>query len=74
MIVSGMNIKAYWLANFIFDFLLYMIVACLAIGVAMVLKIATLTGDALGATWALFILYGLSYLPFTYIVAFHLTE
>jgi len=35
MVVSGMNVKAYWVANFTFDFLLYMIVAILAILTAM---------------------------------------
>ena len=37
MVISGMNIKAYWTANFTFDFLLYMVVASLAIGAAVVL-------------------------------------
>ena len=73
MVISGMNIKAYWAANFTFDFLLYMIIACLSIGTAVLLSINSLIGDVLPATWALFILYGLCYLPFTYIFAFVLT-
>jgi ATP-binding cassette, subfamily A (ABC1), member 3 len=74
MVISGMNIKAYWAANFIFDFFLYMVVASLSIGAAVVLEVSSLINNALLATWGLFILYGLCYVPFTYIVAFYLNE
>lgn len=74
MTISGMNIKAYWLANFVFDFLLYMIVAIISIVAAITLDVKSLIGEALPATWILFILYGLACTPFMYIAAFYLTE
>ena len=44
MVISGMNIKAYWLANFVFDILLYMIIASLSVGAALVLDVKSLIG------------------------------
>ena len=42
-IVSGMSITAYWTANFVFDFILYFIVAAIAIGIAKAMDIASIT-------------------------------
>lgn len=70
-IVSGMNIGAYWTANFVYDFFLYFIVASITIAISKGLAIESLTsGDAFAATWLLFIFYGLSYISFTYIFGF----
>ncbi len=66
-----MSIAAYWTANFVYDFILYLIVAIVTIGIAKGMEISSLTeGSAFGATWLLFIFYGLSYIPFTYLIAF----
>jgi len=73
MVISGMNIKAYWLANFTFDFLLYMIITCLSIGATIILEVKSLTA-ALGLVWALYILYALSQFPLVYIISFYLDE
>ena len=71
-LVSGMSINAYWASNLVYDFIIYMIVAILAIVIAKVLEVGSLTdGDAFGALWLLFIFYGLSYISFTYIVGFY---
>lgn len=69
-IVSGMKLSSYWLANYLYDYILYLILAVAALILISALDVSSLTGDSLGATWALFILYGLAYIPFTYIAAF----
>ena len=74
-LVSGMNVKAYWTANLVYDYALYMIIAILSIVIAKGLSIEALTeGDAFAATWLLFIFYGLSYISFTYIFGFYYNE
>lgn len=74
MVISGMSIRAYWLANFAFDFFLYMVISCISIAIAVALNIGAYTGDALMATWFLYILYGISYIPLNYIMSLALTE
>jgi len=70
-IVSGMKVSAYWIGNFIYDFLLYLIVAVIAIILILAFQIqAYNTGDALTGTILLFLFYGLSYIPVTYIFAY----
>lgn len=68
--MSGMRLSAYWIANFVYDYILYAILAIFAVVLCILLSVSSLTGDSLGATWALFMLYGLAYIPFTYIVAY----
>lgn len=70
-----MKISAYWLANFIYDLLLYLIVVIVAIVLIVALKITAFsTGDALSATILLFIFYGLAYIPLTYIFSYLFTD
>lgn len=70
-IVSGMKISAYWIANFIYDFLLYLVVAIIAIILIIALKITAFdSGNALVGTILLFLFYGLAYIPVTYIFAY----
>jgi len=70
-IVSGMSITAYWVANFVYDYVLYIFVSFITILIAKALTITSLTdGNAYAATWMLFVFYGLSYIPLTYILAF----
>jgi hypothetical protein len=70
-IVSGMSLSAYWMANFLYDYILYLIVALPAAAMCMILKISSLIdGDAVISTWLLFSTYGLAYIPLTYIIAF----
>lgn len=70
-----MSIYAYWFGNFIFDFFLYLIVAAFAAGMCMAFNISSLVdGDALSATWILFILYGFANIPFSYIASFLFTD
>ena len=67
-----MSISAYWIANFLYDFILYMVVSFITILISKAMKISSLTdGNAYAATWMLFIFYGLSYINLTYIMAFY---
>ena len=70
-----MSISAYWAANFIYDYILYFIVAAITIGIAKAMSITALTeGSNFAVTWLLFIFYGLSYISFTYIFAFYFKD
>ena len=70
-----MKISAYWLANFLYDYLLYILVAIPSIILCVVLDVRSLIDkEALLATSLLFFGYGLAYIPFTYIVAFLFTK
>lgn len=65
-----MNIIAYWFGNFIFDYLLYLVLAIFSFAMCQALKVTAFTGDAYGVTVLVFILYGLAYIPMTYIIAY----
>jgi len=68
-------LSAYWIANFIYDYLLYLCVAMPAAAFCMLLNVSSLTdGNALPATWMLFTFYGLAYIPLTYLLAFIFKE
>lgn len=74
-IVSGMSITAYWVSNFVYDLILYLLVAVITIGIAKGMNISSITeGRAYAATWMLFIFYGISYISFTYIAAFYFRD
>jgi hypothetical protein len=65
-----MNIISYWLGNYIYDFILYLIVAIFSVGMCQALKIDSLIGEAYGATCLLFLFYGLANIPLTYILGY----
>jgi hypothetical protein len=69
-IVSGMNIAAYWLGNFVYDYILYLILAIFAFLMCLALSATAFTGNAFGVTVLTFILYGLAYIPLTYVIAY----
>ncbi len=69
-IVSGMNIIAYWFGNFIYDYLLYLILAVFSFLMCLALDVDAFIGEAFGVTVLVFILYGLAYIPLTYIAAY----
>ena len=67
-----MSISAYWTANFVYDYILYFIIAVITIGISKAMDItALIEGNAFAVTWMLFIFYGLSYISFTYIFGFY---
>jgi hypothetical protein len=70
-----MKLSAYWLANFIYDYLLYLVIAVAAIVFCKIFNVSALsTGTAFTSTSMLFFFYGLAYIPFTYIAAFTYRE
>jgi hypothetical protein len=70
-----MNIGAYWLGNFIYDYTLYLIVAIFAGVMSSILDIKALTdGLPLLALWIFLIAYGLAYLPFTYLFSYAFSD
>lgn len=65
-----MNIYSYWVGNYLYDYLLYLIVTVLALIVCLVFEVRVLIEDgALGITIKLFLLFGLANIPFTYILS-----
>lgn len=74
-LVSGMRVSAYWIANFVYDFILYLIIAIIACGLCSALQVSSFTsGTAFAATCLLFLFYGLSYISCTYVFAFLFKE
>ena len=70
-IVSGVSITAYWFSNFFVDMLKYLVPAIINSLLAMAFKAnALIDGDKLGALWSIFLLYGISIIPFVYLTAF----
>jgi ATP-binding cassette subfamily A (ABC1) protein 3 len=66
-----MNIVSYWIGNYIYDFLLYLFIAVFTLGMCQVLSIDSLIeGNAFTASCLLFLFYGLSNIPLTYILGY----
>jgi len=65
-----MKITSYWFGNLIYDFLLYLILAAFAILMCQVLKVSSYTGEAFLPVCIIFFIYGLAYIPFSYIASF----
>jgi len=65
-----MNIIAYWLGNFIYDYILYLFLAVFSFLMCLALSADAFIGDAFAVTVTTFIIYGLAYIPFTYIFAY----
>lgn len=65
-IVSGLSVTSYWIGNYLYDFLLYAIVAGFSLAMCHVLEIKALTTNgAYLATCLLFGFYGLSNIALT---------
>lgn len=65
-----MNIAAYWFGNFIYDYVLYLVLAIFSFLMCLALGADAFTGNAFGVTVLTFFLYGIAYIPFTYILAY----
>ena len=66
-----MNLASYWIGNYLYDLLLYSVVAGISLGICAGLEVEALVeGDALGATAVLFFLYGITNIPLTYIMSY----
>ena len=64
--ISGVNLLAYWTANFAFDALAFFVTAAIAAVLTVALSPNSFAGDALSVLIAAFALNGLAIVPFTY--------
>ncbi|EAS03349.2 ABC transporter family protein (macronuclear) [Tetrahymena thermophila SB210] len=70
-IVSGITLKAYWISNFFIDYIKFLIPTISSYFLAYAFKIDSMTEDCNSLYFVvLFIFYGLSLLPFTYLFSF----
>ncbi|RHY26011.1 hypothetical protein DYB32_007943 [Aphanomyces invadans] len=77
-LVSGVSLPAFWLANYVFDVLLYVIPLAAALIMINTFKIQSLTGtdcpacatDTPAAIVTIFVLFGLAIIPFTYCMSY----
>eukprot|EP00050_Salpingoeca_kvevrii_P017794 m.68315 g.68315 ORF g.68315 m.68315 type:complete len:2462 (-) comp7733_c0_seq1:119-7504(-) len=68
--VSGANPFMYWLANYLWDMLNYLIPALMAIAVFYAFQLPAYTGRNFSATCAILYLYGFSVIPMMYPASF----
>jgi ABC-type multidrug transport system ATPase subunit len=69
-LISGVSIPAYWLATYTWDAINYALPCIMAIILVIAFDVSELVGESLSATVLLFIFYGLSVAPFTYIISY----
>ncbi|KAF0719879.1 hypothetical protein AaE_010398 [Aphanomyces astaci] len=77
-LVSGVSLPAFWLANYVFDMLLYVVPLAAALIMINAFKIQSLTGvdcaacatDTPAAIVTIFVLFGLAIIPFTYCLSY----
>jgi ATP-binding cassette subfamily A (ABC1) protein 3 len=65
-----MKITSYWFGNMIYDYLLYLALAVFGAIMCIVLKVEAYTGEAYLPVCISLLLYGLAYIPFSYIASF----
>lgn len=68
--ISGVSATTYWASNYIWDFTNYLIPGLLCLLVFGIFKVDALIGENAGATFLSILLYGISIIPFTYILSF----
>jgi ABC-type multidrug transport system ATPase subunit len=70
--ISGASIPAYWLANYTWDLLIYVLPCAISIIVIHIFNIGAFTGtrQASEVVVLLFVGYGFAIMPFTYILSF----
>lgn len=70
-LVSGVSVTAYWLSNYYFDIIKYLIPACLNCLIALAFQTEGLIqGEKYPVLWALFICYGFSLTSSVYLTSF----
>lgn len=65
-----MNIAAYWFGNFLYDYLLYVVLAVFGFLMCLAIDVDAFIGDAFGVIVFTFMIYGLAYIPTTYIFSY----
>ncbi|KAG6615655.1 ABC transporter A family member 1 [Phytophthora cinnamomi] len=81
-LVSGVSLPAFWLSNYIWDFVMYIFPCVCALVLIVLFKISALTGQdcdsctsaTFPAVVLLFVLFGLAICPFTYCLSFMFKE
>lgn len=73
-LISGVSASAYWGANYVWDFLNYMVMGLLCLLIFRIWGISELIGANTGATFLAIVLYGLSVIPFNYCLSFLFTD
>ncbi|KEG10259.1 ABC transporter [Trypanosoma grayi] len=70
--LAGANVFAFWLSSMLFDFLCFLVTEALAMSIFVIFKRTEFVGDSqtVGATLALFSMFGLSSIPFSYVISF----
>lgn len=70
-LLSGMNVHAYWLSNFMYDYAMYLFVAVPTIIACVAFNVESLVANgAIVYTILDFSLFGAAAIPFTYICSF----
>ena len=70
-IISGVNVVAYWLSNFIVDYVKYLIPALVSYALFFAFDVTFfIQGDRAGMSILLFILYGIAMVGYTYVTSF----
>ncbi|EAS03352.2 ABC transporter family protein (macronuclear) [Tetrahymena thermophila SB210] len=70
-VVSGVSLKAYWISNFIIDYIKFLIPTISSLFLAYAFDIQSVIGDGNFIYYILlFIFYGLTLLPFVYLFSF----
>lgn len=73
--VSGLGFSVYWLANFLFDMLSFMVTTILVLIVFLIFnREEYVSSETFGVTFLLFLFYGLSGVSFAYLVSFLFNE
>ncbi|CAG9577791.1 putative ATP-binding cassette protein subfamily A,member 10 [Leishmania major strain Friedlin] len=69
--LSGVNVLAYWLSSFVFDFASYLVTQILAFIIFLIFNRTEFIGkDNVGAAVVLFFFFGLTSIPFSYFLSF----
>lgn len=69
-LISGVSMPAYWLATYTWDCINYLVPATMAVVLIIAFDVTELVGASLPATILLFLLYGASVAPFTYVMSY----
>jgi ATP-binding cassette subfamily A (ABC1) protein 3 len=73
-LISGVSPLSYWAANFLWDFANYLPMLFMALLVFRIYSIDAWLGDATGYVFLATLLYGLSVIPFAYMLSFLFTS
>jgi ATP-binding cassette subfamily A (ABC1) protein 3 len=72
--ISGVSMVAYWAANYLWDFLSFLLPAIISSIIILAYANPVFTGANFGPVALSFLLYGLSVIPFTYCLSFLFTS